>query len=215
MAVITKIEEQKNKKRVNIFVDDAFFCGLLKETAVVFGLKVGKQVNEKQLEEAIFNSEVKRAFEKASDYIGDRMHTKKELCDKLAKKGFEKNVANEAVKKLEEYHYVDDELFAKHFVNDNKKYSKKMLESKLRQKGVSLEIISTVLDFRSDEDEIEACKKHAQTYAKGKDIRTKEGKQKLFGSLARRGYGFDVIKKACKSLLDSDDESEDFYDNDL
>ena len=45
MSEITKIEDQKNKKRVNIFVDDAFFCGLHKETAVTFGLKIGKIVD--------------------------------------------------------------------------------------------------------------------------------------------------------------------------
>ena len=44
MAVITKIELQKNKSRVNIFVDDSFFCGLNKETAVIFGLKENKEI---------------------------------------------------------------------------------------------------------------------------------------------------------------------------
>ena len=39
MPVITKIETQKNKSRVNIFVDDSFFCGLNKETAIIFKLK--------------------------------------------------------------------------------------------------------------------------------------------------------------------------------
>ena len=52
MSVITKIEQQRNKSRVNIFVDDSFFCGLERETAAVFGLKTGKQVNEEYLKEA-------------------------------------------------------------------------------------------------------------------------------------------------------------------
>ena len=113
MAVITKIEEQKNKKRVNIFVDDAFFCGLTKETAVVFKLKVGRDVNESQLQDAIFDSEVKMAFDKASDYLGSRMHSKKELFDKLLKKGYPKDVISKAIEKLEEYHYIDDGLYSK------------------------------------------------------------------------------------------------------
>ena len=53
MSVITKIEQQRNKSRVNIFVDDSFFCGLERETAAVFGLKTGKQVNEEYLKEAL------------------------------------------------------------------------------------------------------------------------------------------------------------------
>ncbi len=214
MAIITKIEEQKNKKRVNIFVDNAFFCGLTKETAIIFKLKVGSEVNQKQLEEAIFASEVNRAFEKASDYIGSRMHTKKELYDKLLKKGFEKSVADKAVKKLEEYHYVDDALFARQYVGVYKKYSKKMLMCKLLEKGVSKDIIEEALVTREDEDELEACKKHAKAYIKGKDVSDKESVQKLFASLARRGYSFDIIKKATKSVLceDCEDEFPENYD---
>ena len=66
MAIITKIEEQKNKKRVNIFVDDAFFCGLNKETAVVFKLKVGSEIDEELIKDAVFDSEVKSAIEKSN-----------------------------------------------------------------------------------------------------------------------------------------------------
>ena len=102
MAVITKIEEQKNKKRVNIFVDNAFFCGLNKETAILFRLKENSEIDENTLKNAIFESEVKSAFEKAIDYISSRIHTKKELFDKLFKKGFEKKVVDSAIFKLEE-----------------------------------------------------------------------------------------------------------------
>ena len=64
MPTITKIETQKNKKRVNIFVDGSFFCGLNKETAILFGLKENKEIDEQKLREAAFESEVKSAFEK-------------------------------------------------------------------------------------------------------------------------------------------------------
>lgn len=214
MSTITKIEDQKNKKRVNIFVDDAFFCGLMKETAVIHGLKVGKTIDEKQLEKVIFDSEVKRAFEKASDYVGTRMHTKKELFDKLVKKGFEKKVAEQAISKMEEYNYVDDALFAKCFISENKKYSKRMLENKLKQKGISPETIASSLENRSEDDELEACKKHAKAYVRGKNMKEPGAKQKLYASLARRGYSFDVIKSACESVIfcDVGDEFPEIYD---
>ena len=205
MAVITKIEEQKNKKRVNVFVDDAFFCGLTKETAVVFGLKVGKEIEESKLQEAIFDSEVKMAFDKASDYLGSRMHTKKELSDKLLKKGYPKEVIVKAIEKLEEYHYVDDGLYSKQFMTENKRYSKRMLENKLRAKGVNNEIVSeSISEYVSDEDEFELCLKLAQKYVKSKDMAKEGAVQKLFSSLARRGFAFDVIKKASKQVLDSE-----------
>ena len=212
MSVITKIEEQKNKKRVNIFVDDAFFCGLNKETAVIFRLKTGNQIDEKTLKEAVFDSEVKSATEKGVDYIGSRMHSKKELYDKLIKKGYEKQVVLKALEKLEEYHYVDDRLFAKQFVEQNKKYSTKMLENKLKQKGISSDIISENLGSDSDDLDLELCKKYAQKYAKSKDLKAEDAVQKMYAFLARKGFSFDVIKKACKAEINGVEDEDNFLD---
>lgn len=203
MAVITKIEEQKNKKRVNIFVDNAFFCGINKETAILFRLKEDSEIDENTLKNAIFESEVKSAFEKAIDYISSRIHTKKELFDKLFKKGFEKKVIDSAIFKLEEYNYVNDELFAKTFVQENYKYSKKMLENKLKQKGVSSEIISNVLELNTDEKEEELCEKQLKKLLKSKNKNdfSKEELQKIYMSLFRKGFEFDLIKKVCRKVL--------------
>ena len=205
MSIITKIEEQKNKKRVNIFVDNAFFCGLNKETAVIFGLKTGKSVDEETLKTAVFESEVKSAFDKASDYLGLRMHTKKELFEKLLKKNYEKPVIEKAIEKLEEYRYFDDLMFAKQFVVENSKYSKKVLDGKLRQKGVNPDVIESVLQNIEDEDEFELCKKYAEKYSKGKDFNDKKNVEKLMASLLRRGFSFEMIKKATKSIVLDDD----------
>lgn len=216
MATITKIEEQKNKKRVNIFVDGAFFCGLNFETAVVCGLKKGKEVNTEELNEAIRKSEIKSAFEQASKYIGSRMHTKKELFDKLKQKGYEKAIILEAISKLEEYHYVDDALFAKSFVEQNSKYSKTILEGKLRQKGVDLEIIKNVLEGVSDDNEYLLCLEHMTKYIKTKDMSKEGAREKLFASLARKGFNFDFIKRAYSEIKNqieiANDDNIDFYD---
>lgn len=212
MAKITKIEEQKNKKRVNIFVDDAFFCGLNKETAVIFRLKVGNEIDEELMKDAIFDSEVKSAVEKSNDYIGARMHSRKELYDKLIKKGYEKRVVLKALEKLEEYHYVDDELYAKQFVEQNKKYSKKMLENKLKQKGVSLHIILEIIENEDDNQEFELCKKLAEKYIKSKDMKKEGATQKMYASLARKGFSFEMIKSACKAVNNEFYKENDFLE---
>ena len=205
MATITKIEQQKNKARVNIFVDDAFFCGLNKETAILFKLKPGQEVDEEEIQKALEVSEVKSAFEKASDYLSSRMHSKKELFDKLVKKGYEKYIASKAIEKLEEYHYIDDSLFAKEFILQNSKLSKKMLENKLFSKGVANDIIQNELKEKSDDEEIELCEAFAKKYIKSKDINKENGKQKMFASLMRKGFSFETIKKATKNILSSED----------
>jgi len=204
VPTITKIESQKNKNRVNIFVDGSFFCGLNKETAIAYGLKVDREIDEKYLTDVIFESEVKSAIEKTLNYVAIRMHTKKELLDKLVLKGFEKDIVLKAIDKLEEYHYVDDELYAKRFVSENKKYSKKMLYEKLSLKGVNREIIGNVLQSINDDSEYELCLKMAEKYTKNKKIETINDLRKMQQSLARKGFSFDLVSKVSRQVTRKD-----------
>lgn len=206
MPIITKIETQKNKSRVNIFVDDSFFCGLNKETAVLFGLKENKEINEEQLKNAIKQSEIKSAFEKSLDLLSRRMHSQKELIDKLIQKGFEKEIVMSAIDKLCEYHYIDDELFAKQFSLANQKLSKKVLKGKLAQKGISSDIILEIIGDRTAENEFELCLAQAKKYVKSKPINEYKDLQKMQTSLARKGFDFDTIKKVSKKITTIEDE---------
>lgn len=203
MSVITKIETQKNKSRVNIFVDDSFFCGLNKETAFLFGLKENKEIDENKLKIAIFESEVKTAFEKALDYLSRRMNTKKEIFDKLIKKGYSKEVVESAIKKLEEYHYIDDNLFAKQFVQANKSLSKKVIKLKMQQKGISSDIVLENIENISSEDEYLQCTRQAEKYLKSRKINSFQDLQKMQASLARKGFDFDTIKSVTKSMTNN------------
>lgn len=200
MGVITKIEEQKNKNRVNIFVDDSFFCGLEKETAVIFGLKLNKEVDEKELEQAVIKSEEKRSFEKAISLIEKKMNTKKELKDKLLKRGFSEDCIKSTINKLEEYHYIDDDLYAKLFIEQNPNLSKKMISNKLMQKGINKEIIEKNLLCIDNETEYENCMALAKKILKTSKIENFNDKQKFMAKLVRRGFSFDIIKKVMSNL---------------
>ncbi len=206
MPIITKIESQKNKSRVNVFVDDSFFCGLNKETAIIFGLKENREIDEDKLKKAIFESEIKSAFEKSLDYLGRRMYSKKELNDKLIQKGYSKEVIEETIKKLEEYRYVDDKLFAKQFVQSNKNLSKRVLQGKLILKGISSDIIPEIIGDRTPESEFELCLTQANKYLKSKEVNDLSSLNKMQASLARKGYDFDTIKKVCKQLIKFDSD---------
>ncbi|MBP3581579.1 MAG: RecX family transcriptional regulator [Clostridia bacterium] len=213
MAVITKIEQQKNKARVNIFVDDAFFCGINKETALIFKFKVGQVTSEETLKQAVFESETKSAFEKASSYLETRMHSKKELADKLIKKGYSKESSNEAINKLEEYHFVDDALFAKQFLEQNGKLSKNMIKNKLLQKGVPFDIVNDALSLREEDDEFVVCEKQVQKYLKSKTIENYNDLSKMYASMLRKGFSIDTVKKVSKKLISKADLDDENYDD--
>ena len=200
MSQVTKIEKQKNKNRVNIFIDGDFFCGLLTETAVMFGLKVGTEISEQALLKIVRESEVKSAFAKASDIISRRMHSAYELSKKLTNKGFEEQVVKEAIEKLKNYGYVDDLVFANEFVRQNKKYPSKMLEKKLFERGIDKAIVHEVLNDIDESAEMELCKKCAEKYLKTHDISKPGFKQKLYSSLIGKGFSFEMAKMIIEKM---------------
>ena len=134
---------------------------------------------------------------------------KKEIVDKLLLKGYQKEVVLAAVEKLEEYHYVDDFLFAKHFVEQNSKYSRVMIEVKLRQRGVDSECIAVAFENFEQEDELIFCQKQVDKYLKGKDLNKQGIREKLTASLLRKGFKINTIKLALKKFsLYNDDDTE-------
>lgn len=217
MGLITNIEQQKNKNRVSIFVDSSFFCGLEKETAIIFGLKIGKEIDEKTLLEAAHTSEVKRAFEKGTSYISTRPHSKFEIVTKLKNKGFSDNVIDDAILKLEEYHFIDDSKFAELFVSQNSKLSKKAIYSKLIKKGISRDIIEYNLSELDEDSEFDSCFELAERFSRLNPIKTYKDRQKLIAKLIAKGFSYSVAIKAFKKL-DISDEDNDFdgsFDSDF
>ena len=175
-------------------------------------MKENKEIDEVQLKSAIFESEVKSAFEKSLDYLGRQMYSKKSIFDKLLLKGFSTDVINRTIEKLEEYKYVDDMLYAKQFVQHNTKKSKRILKEKLISKGVDKEIIVDVLENFAVDDELEICLYQAQKYIKNKQIKDAKDIQKIYASLARKGFDFATIKKAVKIAINKDFEDENNFD---
>ena len=215
MGLITKIEEQKNKRRVNIFVDNSFFCGLEKETAIILRLKEGKEVDEETLVNAVKMSEEKRAFEKATTYIAVRMHSKKELQTKLKNKGFDDDSIEGAIQKLEEYKLVDDKAFAKLFIEQNDKLSKNVLYSKLLSKGIDKDIIEYNLSEKSDESEFDNCVMLTKKLLKSSKICSYNDIQKLIAKIVRRGYSISNAKKSIEFLGIKAENSPDNFDDEF
>lgn len=202
MVEITKIENQKNKNKFNLFVDGEFYSGILKETAITNNFFVGKKLEKAELEKILLESETKKAFEKASDYLGSRIHSKHELKLKLIKKGFSQDAIFGAIKKLEEYGYVSDKSFTQIYVNQNAKSSKKMLISKLLEKGVDKQTILEVLEERTDEQELTNATVLLEKYFKNKNIQ--ESKPKAFAYLLRKGFDYSTAAKAMSKITNED-----------
>jgi|LGVF01.2.fsa_nt_gb regulatory protein len=197
MSVITKLKAQaKNKERVNLHLDDKFFCGLQTTTVIKGGLRVGLEISKERLEQIQLESEKEVAANKALNLVSKNMKTKKQLKEYLLKKGYTHLIIDYVVKKLEEYNYIDDGNYAKLYVRQNlKNKGARRLKMELYNKGVSDKIINETLEELPEQnDYIEVL---ATKYMKNKE-KTKENYSKLYAYLTRRGFSYDQIQPFLK-----------------
>ncbi|MBR2975123.1 MAG: RecX family transcriptional regulator [Clostridia bacterium] len=205
MPKVTKLEVQKsNKGRVNVYVDDEFYCGMEAVTALAVGLKEGREVTTLQLQSAIFDSEVSVAFGKAVDYISRYMKTSRQLSQYLLRKGFSQEVCQTVVAKLLDYGYVDDARYAQLYTEqNNKSKGARRIKQELLAKGVdkaNAELYSQV----DGEQALQSATNLAQKYMKGKSCDTPT-LVKLQRYLAYRGFDFDVINSVVGNYRNFDE----------
>ena len=204
MVEITKLESQKNKEKLNLFIDGEFYCGILREIAIINNFFVGKKLKKSELEAIIIDGQSKQAFSKAADLLSVRPHTRQELKLKLLKKEFSIDAIQKALDKLQDYGYLDDSKFVKMFIEQNPKLSKKMIINKLSAKGIKSETIYEYLNDVPTDQELQAACGLTEKYLKNKNIN--DCKNKLYAFLFRKGFDFSVIKQAVKIVTKIEEE---------
>lgn len=168
-------------------------------------------INEEEL--AVLERAVssRRAFNKATDLLSRRDHGEKELLIKLRQKGF-KEEAEEAIEKLKYYGYIDDRRFAENYVKELiriKHYGKRRVEQELYRKGIDREIISEVLEA-AEFPESELVSLIERKYYRY--LTDEKGIKKTINSLLRMGYSYGEIKDALKTVSETEEFTEDFYE---
>ena len=199
MKTITAITPQvKNAKRCNIFLDGEFFCGMELETVVKNRLKAGMQIDEDTLEKVQLESERSVALDRAMTFLSGSVKSEKQTRDYLKEKGFTPAVCDNVIEKLKEYGFLDDEYYAKRYVET---YSDKkgafLLKQELKRKGMDEETAENALSDLGDQTD--AAIAVAEKYARGKksDAQTL---QKTYRYLISKGFSFDEADTAVKRL---------------
>lgn len=206
MSKITAITAQeKRKDRCNLFVDGEFFAGVSLETVMKFRLKVGTETDEKYLKETLLESEKAEAVEKAAAYISSAYKTKRQVKDYLIKKGFGEDVAWYAVDKLKEYGYINDEAYARRFIESTgKTQGKRLMAYKLMAKGVKKDDVETAYEAVGG-----AAKENAAALAekrlKNKE-KTKENILKTYRYLISRGFSYEEASSAIEPFKEDGED---------
>ncbi len=196
MATITSISvQEKNKKRCNLFLDNEFFAGVSLETALKFRLKVGIEVDQKDLAEILFDSEKIEGLEKAISFTSKSLKTKKQVVDYLYRKGYSSDIVNHCVDKLIEYKLIDDGAFARRYIETtSKNQGRHLAEFKLMQKGVRKDDINSAFS-ETYVDSKENARAMAIKHFKNKE-KTKENIAKTYRYLIGRGFTYEEASYA-------------------
>ena len=204
MPKITDMQIQKsNKARANLYIDDQFAFGVEMLTVMKLGLKIGQEVTEQQLQEAIFDSEKTVAFEKAMDYLSRGMKTRKQMSDYLYKKGYAPNVVHYVVDKLVDYKYVDDNAYARVYVEQNSRTKgNRRLQQELVQKGIAKSQAEEFASLPKDVLQDNAATL-AEKYMRNKP-RDLKNLQRLQRYLLSRGYDFDTVNGIIRAYKTDD-----------
>lgn len=209
MRTITALEpQQKNPQRVNLYLDGEFAFGLARIVAA--WLKVGQELDDDKI--AALQAEDARevTYQKALHFLSFRPRSSQEVRQNLIKRGCDEALADETLSRLQQTGLVNDEEFARAWVENRNTFrprSKTALRLELRQKGLSDEVVRSVLDEQVDEQALafEAARKRARRYA---GLEWPEFRRKLGDFLARRGFSYNtlapVVSEVWKELQTAD-----------
>ena len=121
MKTITDIKPQtNNSKRVSVYLDGNFYCGLDLITATKNRLKIGQKITETELVKIQREGELQKAYDYSLNYITKSVKTEKQIANKLRLKGYLEEIISEVVLKLKSYNFINDDDYAKRYINTYK-----------------------------------------------------------------------------------------------
>ena len=206
MPKITDMQiQKKNKTRANVYIDGEFSMALEMLTVMKLGLKIGQEVSQDRLAEAVFDSEKSVAFEKAMGYLGRGMKTVKQMRDYLTNKQYSPKVVEYVINRLKEYRYIDDIAYAKLYVEHNSATKgERRLKQELVSKGIAVNLAEEHSQIDSEQAQASATRL-ADKYMKNRphDLKTL---QKLQRYLLSRGYGYDTVNNVLRNFKIDTDE---------
>lgn len=170
---------------------------------------MAQEKGEKAVSYEFSDEECKKAAGKAMSLLLHKDRTRKELSDRLYRAGFSEEASREAMEYVEYFGYIDDRRYTENYIMFHRgKKSRKEILYKLLEKGISKELVYSVMEEGDPEDmdEKDAIRSLVQKKLKGRLISeiSYEEKNKIKAFLGRKGFELDEIRSV---LLELDNPS--------
>ena len=203
---ITRIENSKHvQERVLVYLEEGDPLRITGHELLQFGLYQGMDLSPElvvQLQNAGKRSESRV---KAAQLASGRMLSRKELTDKLSRKGIDLDTAEEAADWLESLGAVDDAAYAgviaRHYAASG--YGPGRVRQELQKRGVPRELWDDALAQLPDS--ADAIDRFLQKKLSGRTP-DRTALKKLSDALLRRGFSWSDIRPALNRLGEEIDE---------
>jgi len=195
--IISAIERQKRRQRVNVYGDEGRFAfALALHLAQDAGLHSGMELSEAQVN-ALQEADARHsAYEAALRLLSYRPRSEKEMRRRLGRRGIGLRLIDETVRQLRERGYLDDKAFA-HFWTETREAtsprSRRLIAQELRAQGVDAEMAAAATVSVADEEAAYRAASRRLHAFRGLDYET--FRRRLGGFLVRRGFSYDVARR--------------------
>jgi regulatory protein len=188
--------------------DDGSKMGLYRQTVEDFSLYSGKELSDEEWEALQEHAGQMSAKMRAVRIVSASSVSKKDLQERLIRKGEDPEQAKEAVRWMEDLHLVDDRNTAEQIVHSciSKGYGLQRAKQALYEKRIPKQYWEEALEDYPDQMEkiLSFLRSRLDGDSDQKDIK------KAVDALLRRGHSYSKIREALNIIsLDSDEFMED------
>ena len=200
---ITSIKQQlKMRDRYSVYVDEAYSFSLSESALIESKLHSGMELTHQEVDGYKKLSLDDKLYGRALRYVAMRQRTAWEISFYLERKGADPSLAQSILNKLSMIGLIDDEKFARAYVNDRqllRPTSRRKIIMELKKKRIPEEIIQRVLAEKAETDDGAGDQTALVEIIARKRRQTKyQDDTKLMQYLARQGFGYSDIKSALK-----------------
>lgn len=203
---ITRIENSKHvQERVLVFLEEGDPLRITGHELLQFGLYPGMDLSPQLVVQLQAAGQRSESRVKAARLASGRMLSRKELTDKLSRKGIDPDTAEETADWLESLGAVDDAAYAgviaRHYAASG--YGPGRVRQELQKRGISRELWDDALSQLPDS--ADAIDRFLQKKLSGRTP-DRATLKKLSDALLRRGFSWSDIRPALNRLGEEIDE---------
>lgn len=186
-----------DKKRRKVYIDGQYAFPLYLSELRKYNIETGTTLEENVYDD-ICSLLMRRVRERILYLIADYDRSEQNIRQKISMAGYRGSFVDDAIDSLKEYGYIDDLRFARYYaesMRDTKGRSAFAISRSLYEKGISRDVIDTVMGELDIDEEAQILKALSSKGYNEDNIRQIDDKerQKLISFLMRKGFSYDLI----------------------